>query len=285
MSDRSSPHGCLTFFLTFTFGRKGAYERRQRASYPDEPWRWREDWEQGVIPAFRRLGLVALWLLIFGVLSGGIAAVYLTWSDMVHAGIPPAWILVSCSLLGLVVLARPCIVTVRAIRYGRPILCLESTPCILGGVVRGTIKFPGRYLPAVDGVLELQERRTTAHDSDDGTEPRVVWSALRVVSIPLGSRTVDVEFPLPCDALPVSDRQLLGPQTEWRLCLRATTAGPKLNVVFELPVGNSPGGNAAQTKASIKQAEDEREPADVERLLAARRRHRVHAARFGLGPR
>jgi hypothetical protein len=259
MPDRPSDNGFLVSLLTFQFGRRGARLRAQKARFPDEPWRWREDWESGVIPASKEGGPAGAWVLALLFLGVGVGVTFAIWGDLMSGKEPVLWVFTLFPFIGFLLTLRAFVVTARAMKYGRPILRMESTPCVLGGQLQGTIEFRNRRLPASEAAeLELQERhvirrKTTKNRTQ--SETRVVWSLRLPIALHGGERSVPVSFPIPSNGKEADAVSLGG--VSWRIRLRAVTAGPDLAVAFNLPVFAGEGGDSAQTKKAIEAAQAE----------------------------
>ena len=237
----------------------GKVRRVLRARHPDEPWRWREDWEQGVIPASREGGPGTAWLIALLVLAIGVTFAVLAWDKLVGDGPSPVWFVFLFPLLGVHLALRAAVVTARALKYGRPALRLAGAPCVLGGSVQGTVEFRRGRFPQVHHVeLELQQRVTRERGTSSSKEilTEIFWSLRVPAAIQAGASAIPVSLPIPADGNPTGGDEL--PATSWRLRIQAETAGPDLDAVFDLPVRDGgDGGDPAQTKDAIDAAQTE----------------------------
>ena len=243
---------------TYQFGKRGARWRAQKARFPDEPWRWREDWEQGVIPASREGGPLGAWIVALLFLGVGVGVMFATWQELMSGKAPMLWFVALFPFIGFLLTLRAVVVTARVVKYGRPILRLEQTPCVLGGLLQGTIEFGNRHLPTAESAeLEIQERHVVIRRTSKGSrsETKVVWSMRVPIEIHGGETTVPVSLPIPCDGKAV-DVETPG-KINWRVCLRVAVPGADVNVAFDLPVFAGEGGDSAQTKKAIEAAQTE----------------------------
>jgi hypothetical protein len=258
MSKSSNDNSFLVSLVTFKLGRQGARERALKARFPEEPWRWREDWDQGFVVKSAENGPVGAWFAALVTLGIGGLATGLAWHDLMGGKEPLLWLVLIFPVLGLGLLLRALLVTARALKYGRPVLRLEETPCALGREVRGTIEFQGMRLPATDAAeLEIQERHVVVRKTSREAhyETRVAWSLRVPVAIREGATTLPVALPIPHDGAPIDASKTSG--VSWRVCLRAAMPGPDLDIAFDLPVFASAEGDPALTKAAIDDAQAE----------------------------
>ncbi len=266
--------------LGFVFGARRREIRARQARFPDEPWRWRPEWESGVVRASCLVPLLVTWLVGPLFLGMGVATVVAVRGELANGTDPFVWLFLALPLIGLAVSCRAVLLTARVVRYGRPVLRLAATPCVLGGQVQGTIEFPGgRLPPAEDAELELQERHLVVRSSDDGAESArwVVWSHQFPLVLRGGESTVPVSLPIPSNAQGIDPADLS--RIDWRVRLRVATSGPAVDVVFGIPVFAGPGGDDRQTKETIEAATARAAAARGEKTL-------VHAlAREGLSLR
>jgi hypothetical protein len=286
MPDKPSDNGFLVSLLTFQFGASGNHMRALKARYPDEPWRWREDWETGVIPASREGGPLSAWLTALFVCGVGYGTTFLAWEDLMRGREPLLWLVLLFPLIGTFLLFRAVLVTVRALKYGRPVLRLEQTPCPLGGRMQGTIEFQGRRLPASEAAeIEIQERhliQTKTSKNETQSQIRVVWSLRLPLVLHGGESSVPVDLPIPSNG---READVTSPgSTSWRVCLRAATPGADLSVAFELPVFKTDGGDPTQTKAAIDATESEKlANAGEDALVAKLQNEGVRLKRYPAG--
>lgn len=209
--------------------------------------------EEGGIRASREGGPLASWLIALIVLATGSTFTFVVWGELMSGRLPLLWLILIIPFTGLLLAGRALVATVRYFRYGRPVLHLETVPCPLGGMIRGTVEFPGRYLPLFESAeLELQERHLLHRKTGKKTESRMetVWRVRVPIPLPTGGNSIPLVLPVPGDGKPTEETGLN--QVAWRACLRAATGGADLNVAFDLPVVAVPGGDPEQTKATIE---------------------------------
>lgn len=224
------------------------------------------------IRASREGGPLISWLIALIVLGAGSAFVFVAWGELMKGKEPLLWLMLIFPFLGLIMVVQALVATARFLRYGRPVLRLDSAPCLLGGEIRGTVEFRARRLPSFQSAeLELQERHLERVRTTKGSRSqyRAVWSLRVPVELRQGGNSVPLALPIPSDGSQTDSDSF--ESVSWRVRLRAETEGADLNVVFELPVLAGPGGDPGQTKATIEEAAardvaDEGESAMIERL-------------------
>jgi hypothetical protein len=229
-----------------------AIRKQRQESFPDEPWRWREDWEQGVIAASGDEGLLLTWaggLLVLGV---GCGVMFTLRRTLMAEGLSVAWLFAVFPIAGLWLLIRALVATARFLRYGRPVLRLDTVPCVLGGQLRGVIEFRRRQLPELEHAsIEICERCWLPGDRGTvQTGFRVLWRLSIPVTWQPSGTSVPIALPIPSDG---KETDWDAPERpNWRLRLCATGPTVDLDVHFDLPVFAGEDGDPGQTKEAIR---------------------------------
>lgn len=258
--DRKPRAGILAFYLLFAtaFGGVGfgllfaglagmrgeTSEKALKATAPTEPWRWREEWNTGVLKASEggaARGLIAA-ALFWNVLSWS-AAVSVVMSAHRSAG---TFVVGLFPLAGLLLAWLAFVAWRRWKRFGRTTLHLASTPILPGQPMLAGLKIPERLRAGMPVLLKLACVRTETHGTGKRrhTETIELWSQQATAT---GEDTKDrlgtlipVRFEVPANQ-PEADPQQSGDRIIWRLTVTSELAGPDLNLTFELPVFyNSP---------------------------------------------
>lgn len=231
-----------------------------------------EEQERGAIRASREGGPLTSWLIALIVLAMGGGFTFAVWEELMSGRQPLLWLLLVCPFAGVLLAVRAMTVTVRYFRFGRPVLCLKSVPCPLGGTLSGIIEFPGLRLPPFRSAeLELHERhllhRSTGRNSRK-SQMETVWKVRVPIQLPPGGNRLAVTIPVPGDGKPTEATGAY--RVAWRILLRAATEGVDMVVAFNVPVGTGPGGDPGQTKATIEAAAARQFQEEGEKALMAR---------------
>jgi len=258
--DRTLRYGSLILYLIFliVFGgfglgavllasnsaKKTAERKRLLAEHPDEPWFHRQDWKQGrIVSEQRAFALVLLFMaVIWNAIS--IPATVLAVPEVIE-GNYTALLVLLFTVVGLL-LAWGAVVSVRRWRrFGKATLELLTVPAVPGESLRGRIHTGAGIIgvPTMEVVLTCYKYERVRHQ-DRGTSLRTSkpWSTKINVPIRPGGgygssgSTVDIEFPLPEDAL--ATLELLGPGISygWTVEAYVKLSGADFNASFEVPV-------------------------------------------------
>ena len=132
--------GVFGVYAVIRSGKLGKREQKLRRKYPEEPWKWRDDWADGQAAPTEKyssggLGfwiVPILWFSMGGFLTYG--AVAALWT--------PEWVEAALALLILVplhaaILAFTIRQTVRRRKFGRPVFRIASIPAVPGGSLKG----------------------------------------------------------------------------------------------------------------------------------------------------
>ena len=232
-----------------------------KASHPDKPWMWREDWMAGQVANARVRSVFFLWIAVFVFDLVSLFAVVLVLPG-VRFGHPLAWLSVLFPVIGLAVTIFAARTSRTWGRFGGSRLVTTGLPLAPGGVLIGD--GPGlaghsdadvvahALADAVLGVpvwLEPKHafylrlrcvRRTTAQRGKNRvTTERILWQDEKWISPSLpqteaGATCLPVFFKLPAD-LPESTYGR-GDGVQWELEAQAKVKGPDFQGAFEVPV-------------------------------------------------
>jgi len=230
----------LLFFSRWAAAR-AAEAAALRARHPGEPWRWREEWATGRIPA--QDGATAVVACLVALVWNAVSAPLLVIAPGAMAEGEP---LAAVGLLFPAVGVGLAVWAVRAVwrrrRFGRCVLELGTLPGVIGGPLRGTIHVPTAVRPA-DGLhvtLTCVHRVTTSSGDSRSTSEQVRWQEettlppTRVMAGAMGS-AIPVEFTVPGD-VPPSSPESSDDEHVWRLEAGADVPGVDFHTRFEVPV-------------------------------------------------
>ena len=212
---------------------RGGASRKREREFPNEPWRWRADWEGRAIKAKNRSAAVGA--LVFALFWSGFVGVAFAaaLANRGHVAVP-AWIILSVFLLSGIGLLAWAIRELRvARRYGDAVFHMASVPGVLGGKLAGVVAVPAYAEPYEAYDVEIACEQTVRHGKNTRTE--TLWKdARRLDPAKLPAKVdgvqVPVLFALPHD-LPSSEGNV-----KWHLRVRGKQAGPDLDLRFDVPV-------------------------------------------------
>lgn len=239
----------------------GARENRETAAlrerHPDAPWRWKKEWDAGVISAHTKGKMIgaaafaALWNLIS-------SPVLFFVPEEVRGGNTAALIGLLFPLVGVGAAAVAVYFALQWRRYGNTVFEMDAVPGVVGGMLSGRVRIPTGMLPEKDAVavLECVRRRTTGAGKNRRTSEDILWQ--EETAVPRGALVqesratlVPVRFLLP-PYQPSTDDSDSSDQTLWRLRARMAVPGVDFSAAFEVPVfrtaeSPAPGEAAAVT--------------------------------------
>lgn len=216
---------------------RGGASRKLAREYPNEPWRWREDWAGGVVKAGNRAA--AIGILVFSTFWSGFVGFAFAMALLNRGQVPvPAWIILGVfQLVGIGLIAWAIRELRVARRYGAAIFHMASVPGVLGGKLAGVVAVPSYAEPYESYDVEIACERTVRRGKNTSTE--TLWKderRLDPAKLPakVDGVQVPVLFALP-HHLPPSEGNV-----NWRLRVRGKQAGPDLDLRFEVPVFHTP---------------------------------------------
>jgi len=213
--------------------------RELESRYPDEPWRWRKDWESGRIESGSKTEMIFSWFFALFWNAISTPALVFGWEelqgDWVVLGLVALFPLVGIGLLGWAIKS-----SLRYAKFGTSELRLRSTPGVIGGRLEGDVYCAVRRMPK-DGALVSLTCIRQVPDSD-GTSERLIWeSEKRISTGALGRDSrgmrIPVEFTIPSDCEESKETVgNTGSGIEWRLNVMAEVEGVDFAAQFEVPV-------------------------------------------------
>jgi hypothetical protein len=202
--------------------------------FPDEPWRWREDWASGRIIASNRSTMLGAW--VFAILWNGIAnMIWFALPQELEKGNKAAYIGLIFPVIGLGLLIWAVRATLRWRKFGVVTLQLHTTPVALGGALSGLITTPGSL--AEVRVVKLQLACVQREQRGKNSSDRLIWEDTQQLDAATLHVTtgIPVSFQLPREGPPTSPKQD-GVSVTWQLEVKAETRGVDFGARFELPV-------------------------------------------------
>ncbi|MEN8176271.1 MAG: DUF3592 domain-containing protein [Pseudomonadota bacterium] len=221
--------------------KRTAEEEQRRSLYPDQPWRWRPEWEGGVIRSDTRKTLwFALMVAVFWNLIS-LPLVILGWDQIMDRDDPMALLALLFPLVGALLILWAVRLLWQWWRYGRITLRLGTFPGSLGGRLEGMLHIPARLPPGslLEATLSCVHQRTTGSGKHRSTRESFLWQDDQRLRLArhhvMGETRIPLTFPLPAEQ-PPSDDSDAGNRILWRLQIRAEVPGVDLDTAMEVPV-------------------------------------------------
>ncbi len=224
-----------------SMGHRAGRARRLAEEYPGEPWRWREDWVSGVLPAdnHRRARSALSFAVVWNLITGFAFAAALS-----NRGLPlmpkliiGLFVLIGAGLFGWAIRERRV-----AQLYGAATLRLAEVPGVLGGRLAGAVELAGpvRTEEGFRVKVSCIERVRRGKNTRDETR----WSDERLLdqeALPAheGGLAVPVLFALPFDQPASSEPGALA-RVRWEVSVTARQPGVDVDVRFDVPVFRTP---------------------------------------------
>jgi len=245
--------GFMLFALTFggagfgimiaaLYGRRAMREQAAlQQQHPDEPWRWRREWEAGVISAGTKGKMVGMF--IFAAFWNLISSPMLFFvPGEVRDGNYAALLGLLFPLVGVGLIVAALRLALLWRRYGVTVFEMASVPGVVGGSLQGRIRIPTVVMADEDAsiTLECVNRRTTGSGKNRSTSENILWHA--DTAIPRNgleqearATLLPIDFAIPADQPPTDDSNS-NDQILWRLRAKIATAGVDFAADFEVPV-------------------------------------------------
>ncbi|HYI10833.1 MAG TPA: hypothetical protein VEK57_17365 [Thermoanaerobaculia bacterium] len=219
-------------------GKKVREDETLRAQHPDSPWLWNPEWASRRIGDDSRTTLWGAWA--FAILWNSIAAPSLLFvPHELEKGNIAILLALLFPLVGLFLLTAALRATLRALRFRRSTLVLDTLPAPLGGALRGRVEVPYPALRDASPIV-VRLTQTVTTKSGKSTTTSVQWQ--EEVEVPPSSIsqspdgvTIPVDIDIPGDASP-TDESDSGNKREWRLTVDAELPGIDYSTSFSVPV-------------------------------------------------
>jgi hypothetical protein len=239
-------------FLAFRRMRKEAILIQQ---YPNEPWKQRVEWADSRIRSSQGVdAIVETCVAVFW--NAATFPVLLIIPRQVSGGRYVALTFLAIPLVGVGLVYWAFVELVRAKRFGKTYLHLDTMPGRPGEPLRGQVYAPEALGEAANATLTLTcERRYQVSSGSRGTETRteMVWTKDSATPVnrgqtPTGDVMLAVAIEIPA-GLPDSSRGP-GDQYLWLLSATAPLKGTDFAAEFEVPVFDLPRGAPVDRAAS-----------------------------------
>jgi len=222
---------------------------RRKERHPDEPWRWREDWEGGVLRCKPPARLAFQWVFsAFLSCVGFFVAV--NWKDLAKDD-QSTFLFGGTIFMAIVVLLPTIFSTLRWWKWRDMVCELQTNPGAIGGRLAATIR-----TPVAPTEIDSIETRLTCYyyspesGTDTGHGMRTeLWREAQTIpaaSIGMdaqGNALIPVDFAIPstCEA---STAEMKPDRVQWELAVSGKSAGINLSVMYIVPVFHVAGEQA-----------------------------------------
>ncbi len=222
-------------------GRKAKQEQSKQGAHPDAPWRWREEWQDGVLSTSSKnlmwmiVAFATLWNLI------SLPVLFFVPEEVLDKGNYLALLGLLFPLVGVGLIVWAVLLWKRWRRFGCTRLVLKTMPAALGGALEAHLELPSA-LPS-DAELDLRlscvHRRVSGSGKNRSTHEDYLWQDDLRIEL-AGARRMPgghlpVRFRLPADQ-PQSDWAKARSQIIWRLDVSSDIPGVDYRAQFDLPV-------------------------------------------------
>ena len=208
---------------------------------PDAPWRWKPEWESGIIKSSNKGAMIGglffagLWNLI----SLPILFV-LPWEEVSEE--PFMLLILIFPLVGLGALAFAVYTTIRWFKFGETTFQMASVPGVIGGDLDGLIRIPAYLKPSGEFEVSLRNvrKRTTGSGKNRSTNTSTLWEAERTVPqeevlVERDQAALPIHFTIPSDTQE-TDESNPNNKVMWHIEVKAEVPGVDYHAKFEVPV-------------------------------------------------
>ena len=230
-------------------------ENALKERYPDEPWKWKEDWLNQAIPASSKAKMYAAWG--FAIFWNAISSpLFFVIPSEVGKGNYLILIAALFPIVGTGLFIYAIKATIQRKKFGETIFRMEEVPGVVGGYIRGSLEFPYPIQVGNKGFeLKLQCEKTTGSGDDQKTS--IIWQEkARLGRDILGGGHIarlPVKFAIPYDVQQTNEKA----RVKWKLVAKSELEGVDFGADFEVPVfiTNQSEPNFEATRLEIEKIE------------------------------
>jgi hypothetical protein len=230
-------------------------------AHPDEPWRWRKDWNQGLVSDNPGFALVVGVILTAIVDFLGILTVVGVLNKVREGEYGVLFALATFPLGGAILTYRVAKFAWRQWTTTPASFRMDQVPGVIGGKLKGKVLMPSLPFPAGDTriILECLSRRLSK-DSNTSTDKECVWWRTETVvpqSDPVwqeGAVDIPVAFDIPEDQSPTTPwyQEDENHAVRWRVRVETPLEGPDFRAEFDVPVFRTPASPPSPDEAVFR---------------------------------
>lgn len=221
----------------------------RKAATPDEPWRWREEWEDGRVTSRARQGVLvfAVFTIFWNAISWLVSGAVLM-EAFAKGGLEDKKVLLVLLFpaIGLIMLAVLVYQLLRWWRYGTSVFRMMPFPGAVGGRVSGvlSVRLPTVPQEGIQLQLACQKRTVSGTSKHRTVTTQNRWEKTKTIvratrGEVAGTIDVPVFFRLP-DQLPETSLDSGRTTYRWILTASASVPGVDYKSTFEVPVFDVP---------------------------------------------
>jgi hypothetical protein len=225
------------------WGKRKVQEEEQLASqHPEDPWRWKSEWEDGRIRASGRAGFVmpGIMALFWNLVS--LPLLFVLPEEIFEKGNRAALLGFIFPLVGLGLLVWAGRAFLRWKKYGDSVFEMSSLPGVVGGTLEGRIltSVAIETVSGFDLTLNCVHRVTKGSGDSHRTTESILWQQQQHLERELldydpTRSSIPVLFAIPYDSEPTEERSD-DDEILWRLEVEAETPGIDYAAKFQVPV-------------------------------------------------
>lgn len=225
--------------------------------YPDEPWRWRKDWNEGVIYTYTKAKMIFFFAFAALINIPAFLVIAQQLPGELREGKVESLLIFLYPLAGFVVLGYALYYYRKWQRFGSVRFQMKSVPGVLGGKLEGAIRVPSTVLRGSNVYVRLECVKKYNAGSGDHfmfTE-YVLWQAAYTISGEDMDHAgqdiiIPVNFDIPYDQ-PQPKKGTRNVRFFWRLRILASLSGVDFSEEFEVPVFRTRQSNPARTTDAL----------------------------------
>ena len=213
----------------------------RKDAFPEEPWRWYEEWASGRVASHGCAKMIMFWsVAVFW--SAIVGSMFLVGLPEFKQGSPVLIGMIPFGAISVLFYFWAVRATWRWVKYGASFLMLDSFPGVIGGRLRATLVLPSGAPPAGDLRARLACRRVDHNEEDSPEETlwhdEVTLPANQAAAIAEGL-AFPMEFAIPAGHAPSSPLPEMG-EVVWDIDVWGETARLDYRASFQVPVFVTP---------------------------------------------
>ena len=228
-----------------------------KQQYPEEPWRWKKEWDEGVIHSHGKAKMIGTLVFAFfwNIISFPIVIIALPEEVMKENYV--ALIMLLFPAVGIILICVAVYFVLQWKRYGDTVFQMAAIPGVLGGRLQGLIRIPTVIMPEkdVEVALDCIRKITTGSGKNRSTRESILWQSEKTLpknALFQESRAtaIPIDFHVPVDQ-PASDDSNSSNELIWRVRVKAEVPGVDYAASFDVPMFQTPESDPTMTTAAL----------------------------------